>query len=381
MENDSISAPKDAPLEYITSIASAFLPQSPVIFRYYLQGLARELLPAQRTAFCLRRIVPKKEYVAVVRNPQTRKTHYKNLIVCGSVWQCPVCAAQITETRRRELSAALAVSDLTPVLITYTVRHNQGMRLAELLDAVLNAYRSFKGRRAFTNLRDEFGWVGSVRSLEVTYGVNGWHPHIHELALLERKLTKAQQSGLERQIKALWGVCLQKFGYSASWEHGVDVEGRDVNIREYVAKFGYEPEPATNWTLEHELTKSPVKRGRGEGRTPTQLLADYGDGDIAAGRLWKEYARCFKGRNQLVWSRDLRDLLGMGGEKSDAAIAAEEGKKHPEIARLYADQLRALLRADMRGELQDYSTKHTDEEFSIWLADLLSRWQQPIVTP
>lgn len=375
MSNPTIISTSQAPLESITNIASAPLAGSAVVQRYFLQSLARELMPGERVAWCLRRILPHKETVDILKHDLAKRAYYRNLMVCASLWHCPVCAARISEARRMELSAALNQSVLVPVLVTYTVRHNQGMELRPMLDAVLTAFRKMKGKRAFTDLRDDYRWVGSVRALEVTHGVNGWHPHIHELVLLETVLTPSQEAGLTKALKQSWGKALEAQGYSASWEHGVDVESRDSNIREYVAKFGHEP-IKQNWSLEHELTKAPVKKARGEGRTPTQLLADYGEGDIRAGRLWQQYATVFKGRNQLVWSRGLRELLGMGKESTDAEAARELPPEARLLGKLTPSQWRAILRADLRGELLDAASTMGDEDFAHWLADAFNRWVQ-----
>lgn len=375
MSNPTINSTSDAPLESIAKIASTSLTYSPVVYRYFLQSLARELLPGERVYECLRRIVPGQETVDVLKHDLAKKAYYRNLIVCGRLWHCPVCAARISEKRRQELSAALAGSKFIPILITYTVRHNQGMKLKALLPAVLESFRKLKSGRIWQNIVSEYAWVGSIRALEVTHGVNGWHPHIHELALLEIKLASPQERGLENALKTRWEQVLKHSGHSASWEHGVDVESRDSGIREYVAKFGHEP-IKPNWSLEHELTKAIVKKSRGEGRTPTQLLADYGEGDIGAGRLWKEYANVFKGRNQLVWSRGLRELLGMGKETTDAEAAAELPPEARLLGRITPSQWRAILKADLRGELLDAASTMSDEDFAHWLADAFNRWVQ-----
>lgn len=361
-----------APLGNITSIASPSLKKSRKIYLFYLQSLARELLPEERVAWCLRRMQPAEKQVKVFKNDYTNKSHYKGLIVCGRLWPCPVCASKISEGRRRELSAALSDSDLVPILITYTVRHNAGMKLPVLLDGLLKAYRFFKAGKGFQTIIDEYGWQGSVRSLEPTHGKNGWHPHLHELVLLSGELSEAARHGLEITLKKRWAQSLAKYDLTASWTHGVDLRTARKDVAEYVAKFGREPSQ-DGWTLEHEVTKAVTKRGSADGRTPLQLLADYGEGDIKAGRLFQEYAKAFKGRKQLVWSGDLKKRLGVG-EVSDEELTDEGGEGDRLLATLKADEWRAILRADLRGELLEAAEGSTDEEFSIWLANKLEKW-------
>src|SRR4051794_16390042 len=68
--------------------------------RWQLQREARALLPDERVAFCMRRI--QATTVDVLYSPQHKSAHYGGLMVCGSVWVCPLCAAKISEHRRVE---------------------------------------------------------------------------------------------------------------------------------------------------------------------------------------------------------------------------------------------------------------------------------------
>src|SRR5690606_2958938 len=79
-----------------------------LVKRFFLQSQARELLPDERVAVCLRKLRPVTKTVDVLYSPEVKKAHYKGLITCARVWLCPVCAANITERRREELTAALS---------------------------------------------------------------------------------------------------------------------------------------------------------------------------------------------------------------------------------------------------------------------------------
>jgi hypothetical protein len=145
-----------------------------------------------------------------------------------------------------------------------------------------------------------------------------------------------------------------------------------------VAKFGREP----TWTESHELTKAPAKKGRAGGRTPTQLLADYAAGDKEAGLLWRVYALLFAGKKQLVWSRGLRDLLGLNEEKSDEEVATEQSEIALLLAHLENEQWRAVIGNDARGELQAVADSGDVHQVVNFLADLgieLAPWQTPML--
>jgi hypothetical protein len=373
MQNSTDFSSSVESLEYITSIASVSLVKQQIVERFYLQSLARQILPNDRVAWCLRRIVPGRATVNIVKNTTTNRAHYQNLIRCGQLWPCPICAAAISEGRRIEISEALAKSPYHVALITYTVQHNQATKLQPMLAAMLLAYRKMKGKRSFTGLTDEYAWVGSIRSLEVTHGDNGWHPHIHELLLFKFSLDAVNEIGIKRNLKQQWIDVLQAQGYTASFERGVDVQTRDENIRDYISKFGHQP-VNVHWSLEHELTKAVTKKARKGGRTPMQLLADYGAGDVAAGALWYEYASAFKRRNQLVWSRGLRKLLNMGKEKSNAELSDDTPDEVRVLAQLTVLQWRGIVRADLRGDLLQMAVTLSEDDFLKWLKQTLEKY-------
>lgn len=315
--------------------------------RFHAQKLSAELLPKERVHGCLRHVIPGKDTVQVVIKHGQSAPSYRNLMTCGSVWVCPVCAAKITEERRRELSGVMETTKLNPVLLTYTFSHNAGMDLSAILSAMLEAFRVFKSGRWFQGLQYKFGWVGSVRALEVTHGANGWHPHMHELVFLERGLDAIAEGELWHMLSARWLDVLKGQGLTAERDIGLDLTKGGQAIGEYIQK-------ASKWGLEHEVTKAPVKRGRKGGRTPFALLVDYGNGDDQAGKLFVEYAYAFKGRNQLVWSRNLRERLGLGKEKTDAELLQDKTDILDVIlARLTRQEFDAVYWSDNRGALLD----------------------------
>jgi hypothetical protein len=227
--------------------------------------------------------------------------------------------------------------------------------------------------KAWQYLIDDYSWVGSIKSLEVTYGDNGWHPHMHELVMLDYELSKSAQNGLLSALRLKWDGALGKRGYGASWEHGVDLRATDEDVSEYVAKFGHVP-VKLNWSIEHELTKSPVKRGKIGGRSPAQMLSDYGMGDIQAGRLWREYAEVFKGKKQLVWSKGLRGVLGMGAEVDDATVAKSLPDGVEILASISPIEWKAIVKGDFRGELLDNAARMGLLDFRRWLNEKLEKW-------
>jgi hypothetical protein len=305
------------------------------------------VFPRERVALCLRRPVPGR-LVDVLYAPAARAGHYGGLQVCGSVWLCPVCASKVSERRRVELAAGVETWLARPgrpscVLVTFTLRHSKGQNLVSVLRLVKRAYELLRKGRWWHSFAKNNGVAGSVRSLEITYGVNGWHPHLHVLFFLEGP----PPAGFAEALKARWKQSVASDGGFASYNHGCDVRLTDKEVADYVAKYGREPA----WTVSHEITKSVVKQARQGGRTPFQLLADFAGGDEEAGRLFLLYGCAFKGQRQLYWSQGLRDLLGLGRELTDDELAAGQDEIAVVLASLTPTQWRVVLGNDARADL------------------------------
>jgi hypothetical protein len=254
-------------------------------------------------------------------------------------------------------------------LLTLTHGHKSSDSLANLVESEQKALHGFFTNRDGKALKDAMGVAGHVRNWEVTHGRlrainNGWHPHFHVLLFL-RALPAGDMAAYEDQAFQVWARACKSAGLPApSRAHGVSLDDGE-NAAEYVAKMGLEAprdnqagaesssEPeAPRWGLDCEMTKGHTKRAK-DGETPFDLLrallADREDAE--AGRLFREFAAVFHGKRQLVWSRGLRDLIGLEPEESDAEIEARLEADAEILGRLDPDQWRAVLAADLRGEI------------------------------
>ena len=345
--------------------------------RWALQSAARELMPRESVAFCLRRRgfdADSKRFfsdVLVMYAEHLKRAHYKHLFICGSVWMCPICAAKISERRRVELAQAIENSDFHLALVSLTLQHSSGDKLKDSLGALLHARDRLKNGRAWQNFCRDFGIVGTISSLETTYGVNGWHPHSHNLLIARRRL---DAGAVHDFLFPRWLAGLSECDRSATSDRGVDVRTAQSDVSAYVAKFGREPKNPKRpfgWTIEHELTKSVSKMSRGDqGFTPLDLLQAFLVGDKRAGKLWQEYAGIFKGRHQLQWSRGLRSLLGLGKLESDQEIAARADEPAVLLATLSLHQWQVILGNDARGELLEVASSGDIVELQKFLHEI-----------
>lgn len=277
--------------------------------RYLRLATARRLLPTKHRVRCCHHVLARDAVeVEIWRSLEHGRAHFKNLMVCGSVWLCAVCAAKISERRRHEVLHAMSEWRLnggSVWLLTYTFSHGRHDDLKETLASLANARKLMRKGRAFDELRARYGWIGGIQAFEITHGeANGWHPHIHELIFVsgggDRALLKAE---LYRRWRS---ACLRSGLGEPSLKRGLDV--RDgMEAGRYAAK----------WGLDQELVKGHIKAGRGSSRSPMQLLDDVVSEDLdessrdRAASLWRDYARSIKGRRQLFWSPGLKDRFGV----------------------------------------------------------------------
>jgi hypothetical protein len=141
----------------------------------------------------------------------------------------------------------------------------------------------------------------------------------------------------------------------------VDRDDKD-GAAEYVSK----------WGLEHELTRSDLKKSRFGGRTPFQLLKLSMEGDPEAGRAFVEYSEAFHGRPQLLWTNGLKaGLLAEDQTDSELAEAPEIDPNTPhEIFTLDSASWMLILGLNMRGELLYYAAKYGQVGVDALLAKL-----------
>lgn len=340
-----------------------------LIERFALQSAARELLPGEGVAKCLRAPVPG-SLVNVLYVPEHQKAQYSGLQICKSVWMCPVCAAKVSERRRVELqetiSAWLALAGARrTLLVTFTLSHTLGDDLARVLALLKKARTYLVSGKAAKAFKQKYAIAGMVRALEVTHSFdNGFHPHLHVLYFLAEDVSIIS---FTNELKARWVAAVAAAGGSASLEHGCDVRFSDADVANYVAKFGR----VSSWTPAHELTKAVVKRGRGASRSPAELLADYlfAD-DKQAGALWQVYARAFKGERQLHYSHGLRALLGLGKEKTDDELAVEHDDLAVLLAALTPGAWRVVVANDARAELLNVACSGDADAVRVFLVSL-----------
>ena len=322
--------------------------------RYWLVSQAKAEKPQEkpgdvyRTADC--RYVNHGE-VAVNISPVHKAAHYSGLVTCGSVWACPVCASRIQERRRPEVQKAIDWAKergYQVVMVTFTFPHKSWQTLEELLTRQADAFKRLRKGRPWDTMKADRGFKGLIRSLEVTHGANGWHPHTHELWFL-----KGSSEGLQSLLAGLWVKACVKAGLvavndekltEAFMAHGVDVKA-DVDCGDYLAK----QDDSRRWGFAEELSKATSKAGRAKGVHPHHFLVRKASGDRAH---FVEYVQAMKGRRQLFWSHGLKALVGVD-EVSDEVLADESQEAAEVLGRMTSKDWGVVRGNDAMAELLD----------------------------
>lgn len=283
-------------------------------YRYQLQHQAGLLLPKQRVASCATRLHWNAKHVDVNYSADDEKASYGGLQFCGSVWHCPVCAVKITEQRRAEIATAVQSAiarDYSMMLLTLTASHAIHEPCKDVTNRFVAAQRYMRQKTGYRSYREHIGEVGFIKSLEVTYGENGFHPHSHSLVFIRSSATSGQVEEWQERLRDYWVDVCAKRGMLSNRVNGLTLELVDRShekVVDYIAKQVGNDSPRS-WTVSHEVAKSVHKTARPGSRSMWQLLEDSLVGDTASGKLFQEYAKAFKGKRHIIWSDKLRAHL------------------------------------------------------------------------
>ena len=322
-------------------------PNDTILRRFSLQSHSRELLPHFGVTGCLRRRIDKNNPVEVYKAIQFNNAAYGNLQTCKSVWVCPICASKITERRRVELAQGVKNWQGRILLLTLTLQHKSNESLELIVTSLLNGYsKIFTTGKKWTKIMRDFGIVGTIRTLEVTYGDNGFHPHLH--ILLFSECNQIDYKALHKRLYDKWEHSLQSIGRYTN-QKAFNLQFSNEAITDYITKWG-NIDSNNNWDISHEMTKQPVKVAKNNGYTPFALLESSMFGNELHGKLFQEYAKYFKGKQQLLYSSGLKELLGLLN-KTDEEICNEKIEQAYLFMVLSREQWKQILGNDIRGEL------------------------------
>jgi hypothetical protein len=324
-----------------------------------------------RVARCMKYIVPGRDNVKVFKKDDGSCASYKGLEACSNFWVCPCCSARIAEQRRREFLIATSRPMYSRAMITYTVRHSQYQSLIEIRKALIKSYKKLCESYFYKELCKKHKLRHTVRTLEVRYGANGWHVHMHVVCFFEESVVARRE--LEAALAEKWQAITYSEGengeFGASLQNGVDVTVGDEKITAYVRKFGREPKER-EWDIDHELTKANLKASKtGESLTFFDLVDLAGGGCSSSAALVKEYAAGMKHQKFMVWSRGFKAECDFS-EVSDELSEEEFWQDEDEFIVIDNDSWRAIRKLGLRGDFLQYCCTYSREECLAYLREI-----------
>jgi len=207
-----------------------------------------------------------------------------------------------------------------------TVRHHARQPLSVVWGGVAKGWKRVTTGRAWNESRHSFGIEGYARVQEVTYGANGWHPHVHALFIGAGLETEADIDRFFVPMWKRWAAGAKSVGLDAplpkgsEW-HRVNGDLSGTDLGEYLSK-GYDAAAAIG--MEMTQTQSKVAQGVHKTRPTWELMQGAIDGEVRPLNLWWEWERASKGRRQIAWSKGCRERFGLHlDEQTDDEVAAE----------------------------------------------------------
>jgi hypothetical protein len=255
-------------------------------------------------------------WVEVYVGPQG--AHFSGVKTCSRIWLCPVCSATIRQARAREIEygATMQLAMKGGLAFgTLTLPHERKDRLSASYDACRLGYKAVREDRSVRACMKDLGINGTIRSTEVTYGGNGWHPHQHLLWFLRRPLTVQEAGQLQVEMLRAWNGHLGRIGWPpASKRRGclvlpVALERGGTSVAAYLSKV--QDSYGEGSSVSREMARGDLKSGKKKSRTPFEVAAGAVEGSPQDRARWLEYADATKGRRAIEWSRGLKGRLGV----------------------------------------------------------------------
>jgi hypothetical protein len=315
-----------------------------------LQQAAGEILPAERVAWCNKRVIPDREFVGISYSESKEKAHYNNIMRCCQVWICPVCSQKVIFERKSEIKMGVAnykAAGGFAYMVTFTLQHSRADPLKKVLEDLLVSTQKLFSSYWWIEKKQDLQLQGRISALEARWGENGWHPHKHLLFLCKKSLDPFEQLKFTQELTKRYCEMLARRGAYANPDIGV-VLTEDKDDGGYLAK----------WGIDAEMTSGPMKPGRSGSKTPFDLLLWWLLGAGEPAMLYKEYWKNFKWHRQLVFHKGTRKLLGLSAAGySDLALLDKQPPDDELIYQVGLDLWKQICKLRLRGQLLEVAEK------------------------
>ena len=232
----------------------------------------------KRVSYCGTRTIRKDQKQIEAVQGEKGGIYYAGMQRCGSVWFCPDCMYKLMKGRADELYSQLKAYKLEKIVlfVTFTLQHRMGDSLADLHTILKDAFNSANSHGRWKKAKKKFS-IEYLKTLEVLFGVNGWHPHLHCVFVGDKGFIKALNLFITLYKQALL-------------DQGLLINEHTVVVKPWNGVLDSMTEYLFKGMLEQEITGGNIKKS-GKGKTFFQLIDED---DIAV----HEYVHVMKGKHQ-----------------------------------------------------------------------------------
>lgn len=327
-----------------------------------------------RVCECGVKPIPAKEkkFVNYVQG-EKGKHYFAGLQHCGLSWVCPICGHKIQTERVEEINNALtefSKRGYEIYFVTFTLPHYKSEKLKDNVKTVIQSFDRAKNHRRvkekitkkvsfkITDIDQETGEIKEktitkpdfwyLRSLEITYGLNGWHPHLHGIFIYPKNEGYAKNH-LEA-FKAQWIEELRKNDKNSEFleKRSFDFrlwDGDFKKLSEYLDKikfneginqekqdeiFSIKSNQAKR-NLSNEIARSQNKNSR-DGVTPWGILETIKKETPwnlpgSPRELFKEYAKAMKGKSMIQACKYFYSFVNVETKEEAEILQDDETEK------------------------------------------------------
>ncbi len=251
-------------------------------------------------------------------------------------WACPVCSPKLARRRANEIEQALIAANkkgYKQFFLTFTVPHRKTNTSKFVIDRLNACYNKFLKSRLICDLKKEYGFVGQIKCIDYTIGDNGLHAHLHCIWIFDTDIDElaflqcAGPSILQKWDRIVFNESSQHINKN----HGFNIEYMNLGSPDDpdAAKIArYAAKSISVYVSDGDKDKSS--------RTPFDLLSSKSTEEDRS--LYLDFYKGQKNRRHIMFSRGLKDHLGVEDVESDVPSSAIVAGIQPEHAYFLKDE-------------------------------------------
>ena len=225
-------------------------------------------------------------------SPGAWKGRWSGVLACKRIWTCPVCSAKLRAERLGRALGAMNALGGRWQMLTFTVRHQAGDDPQQLLRGEMRALARMRRVRAIGAIWKR-AVTASVRATEMTFGRNGWNPHLHVLFRL-KQLTSDERTALRHAWR---DAVARELG-----EKHAPMLGRGLRLSKALVVESTPPEKLAGYLFKLGCEIAGVAKVPHKGAMSSwdvAVLATERDAQEHAWGAWSEFQVATKGRRMI----------------------------------------------------------------------------------